>query len=135
MNAAADVRTLGALMTPVPLTIDPSLSLHDAADRMFSHTIRHLPVVDEGHLVGLLSERDITLIDSLPGVERSTVKVGEAMKTQVYTEAPDATIEAVVATMAEKRLGSVVVVEAGNVVGIFTAVDAMRLLSDVLRDG
>ena len=55
-----------AYMTPHPLTITAQETVDDAVSRMVEHRIRHLPVVEEGHLIGLISARDV-LVDAEPG--------------------------------------------------------------------
>jgi CBS domain-containing protein len=49
-------------MTPTPLTISPATSVHEAYRLMQDQHIGHLPVCEDGHLVGLVSERDLRLV-------------------------------------------------------------------------
>lgn len=51
---------VGDVMTPDVITTTPDTSVRDAARTMAQHWIRHLPVVDEGRLVGIISQRDVT---------------------------------------------------------------------------
>lgn len=120
------------VMTPAPITIGRSQTLSDAARRMHEHHIRHLPVLEGGFLFGILSERDIDLVEGLPDVDPDTVKVEEAMTQDPYRVGPDVPVAEVVRTMAEHRYGSAVVMHEGRVAGIFTTVDALHLLADVL---
>ena len=66
-------------MTPAPHTIGRGQSLTVARPLMHEHGIRHLPVLDGGTLVGLLSERDVFLVESLPGTNPTEVRAEEAM--------------------------------------------------------
>jgi acetoin utilization protein AcuB len=59
--------------------------------------------------------------------------VEEAMTLVVYTVAPDAPLDEVADHMADHKIGSVVVLTGGKVSGVFTAVDGLRALADVLR--
>ena len=55
-----------AYMTPAPLTITAQETVEDAVSRMVERRIRHLPVVEEGRVIGLISSRDV-LVDAEPG--------------------------------------------------------------------
>lgn len=120
------------VMTPAPITIGRSQTLSDAARRMHEHRIRHLPVLEGGYLFGILSERDIDLVEGLPDVDPDTVKVEEAMTQDPYQVGPDVPVAEVARTMAANRFGSAVVMHEGRVAGIFTTVDALNLLADLL---
>lgn len=120
-------------MTPTPVTIGRAQSLADAARKMHEHRIRHLPVLEGGYLFGILSERDIDLVEALHDVDPDKVTVEEAMTQDPYTVVPGTPVHAVAAAMAEHKYGTAVVMEEGRVVGIFTTVDAMRLLAEILR--
>ena len=119
-------------MTPCPVTIGRNRSLATAREVMLAHGVRHLPVLDGGRIVGLLSERDLFLVESLPGVNPTNVLVEEAMVAAPYTVAPDTPVAEVVETMMNRKIGSAVVVEGDEVAGVFTSIDALRALSDLL---
>ncbi len=91
--------------------------------------VRHLPVLHGGHLVGVVSERDIGLVEALQG-DLAKVRVDEAMTPDPWTVRRDAAIAEVAATMAEKRIGTAIVIEgADQIVGLFTTTDALRALA------
>jgi acetoin utilization protein AcuB len=118
-------------MTMAPLTIGADQSLKVARQLMSQHHVRHLPVLHGGELVGVLSEREVQSFEALPGSSLLTVE--EAMVPDAYVTSADAPLEAVAGEMARRRLGSAVVVEGSDVVGVFTAVDAYRALADALK--
>ena len=120
-------------MTTTPHTIGSDQTIAKASALMSEHRIRHLPVLRGGHLLGVLSDRDIKLIESFPGVDASKLQVEEAMTEQPYTVAPDMPLDEVVSTMAEKKYGSAVIVQNHKVVGIFTTVDACQALAELLN--
>ena len=120
-------------MSPTPHTIGREQTLSTAHHLMREHRIRHLPVLAGGHLVGLLSERDLSLIESIETVDPETTLVDEAMTQVPYTVGPEAPLDEVVATMAAQRYGSAVVVDGPKVVGVFTTIDALNALLDILR--
>lgn len=125
--------TIQKYMTAMPLTVRPDLPLSAADKLMHDHGIRHLPVLDGGQLVGLVSQRDVRLIETLKDVDPKVVTVEEAMSQDIYEIKPDTSLEEVATNMAEHKYGSAVVVDHGKVVGIFTTVDAMKALVDVLH--
>jgi acetoin utilization protein AcuB len=124
--------TIRAFMTPAPHTIGVEQTIAAAAEMMREHHIRHLPVLDGGRLVGILSERDVAMIGGLPGVNVERLAVAEAMTPDPRALTPDSSLEWVAAEMAQHKFGSMVVVENDRVVGIFTTVDALRALQELL---
>jgi len=120
-------------MTTTPHTIGSDQTIAKASAMMSEYRIRHLPVLHGGHLLGVLSDRDIKLIESFPGVDASKLKVEEAMTEQPYTVTPEMPLDEVVNTMAEKKYGSAVIVQNHKVVGIFTTVDACQALAELLN--
>jgi acetoin utilization protein AcuB len=120
-------------MTTTPHTIGVDQTLQTAHKLMRDHHFRHLPVLQGGKLVGMVTERDLALIETLKDVDPTKVTVEDAMTPAPYTVAPDALLDEVVATMAEHRYGSAVVVDNHHVVGVFTTVDALVAFSDLLH--
>ena len=122
-----------AYMTAAPYTIGPNSSLSKAVKTMREHQVRHLPVVDRDQVVGVLSQRDILIMESLPGVNPTEVRVEEAMVRDVFTAGPQTPVGEVVETMVDRKLGSTIVAEDGHVLGVFTTTDALRALHDLLE--
>jgi len=121
-------------MTRQPWTIRKDATMAQAHSMMRAHAIRHLPVLDGGKLVGIVSQRDLHLIETLPGSDPETVTVEEAMVSDVYVVGPNEPVDVVVDHMADHKQGSAVVVDRrGTVEGIFTTVDALQVLAEVLR--
>jgi acetoin utilization protein AcuB len=120
-------------MSTAPVTVEPTSTIVEAHELLRTHRIRHLPVVTDGRLVGLLSDRDVALVEALAGVNVEEVTVSDAMSKPVYTVAPDALLDDVCLHMAEHKLGSAVVEQNRKVVGVFTAVDGLRALGELLR--
>jgi len=104
-----------------------------AAQRLMRrHTIRHLPVLNAaGNLLGVVSQRDLYFIESLTDVSPESIPVSEAMQDDVLAVAPHDLLSSVARTMAETRIGCVVVMKDAEVVGIFTTIDALRALTEV----
>ena len=126
--------TVEQFMTRTPHTIGQDGSLAAAHRLMREHGIRHLPVVEAGKLVGIVSQRDLHLIETLSFVDPEKVPVSDAMTEDVEVVEPTALLREVAAGMAEKKIGSVVVMKGAWVVGIFTTVDALRALAVLLDE-
>ena len=120
-------------MTPSPHTIGDDQTLARAAEVMHEFQIRHLPVLSGGKLVGMLTERDLALIESMRGVDPKVERARDAMSTEVYSVSPEAALDEVALQMAANKYGSAVVVQNNHVVGVFTNVDACRALGELLR--
>jgi acetoin utilization protein AcuB len=121
-------------MTRSPHAIGHDQSLKLAHERMHHFGIRHLPVLDGGVLVGVLSERDIALIGAISPHQVETTTVEEAMSTEPYAVEPNTDAEVVTAHMAEHKHGCAVVMDGHKVAGVFTTTDALSLLTVLLRE-
>ncbi len=119
-------------MTSSVHTIGASLSLADAARVMKKHQVRHLPVLESGALVGVLSDRDVQVISSMSELDPTCILVEDAMSQAPFTVSPTTPLVEVASHMAETKIGSAVVMENDKVVGVFTTVDGMRVLAQLL---
>jgi len=115
-------------MTPAPHSIGRDQPLSLAQERMRGWGIRHLPVLDGGKLVGILSQRDALLIETLRDIDPARVSVEDAMTSDVYLAGPDTPLIEVASAMAEHKYGCVVIMDGPHLAGIFTTVDALRTL-------
>jgi acetoin utilization protein AcuB len=125
-------RIIREFMTAEPVRIPRDMPLAAAHALMRSARVRHLVVTDGARLVGVLSQRDVYLMETLRGAEPEEASVEEAMVGTPYAVPADAPVAGVARAMWEQRIGSAVVLEAGAVVGIFTRTDALRALAEVL---
>lgn len=119
-------------MTPAVHTIGHDRTVDEAYELMRKHRIHHLPVLDGGKLVGLVSHRDLALVEGLDDLDTSTVRVEEAMSADVFSVADDAPVGEVAHRMAHERFGSAIVQRGKEIVGIFTTTDALRALDFLL---
>lgn len=120
-------------MTTSPHTINASLTLAQAEKMMQEHHIRHLPVLHGGKLIGILSDRDLKMVMAFKDVDPKKVTVEEACTFDPITVSPEAPLDEVVSLMAEKRIGSVLVVDNNKLVGIYTWVDALKSMYEILH--
>lgn len=118
-------------MTTLPHSINAKVSIETAIDLMREHRIRHLPVLTEGKLVGVVTERDVKFASSF---ERSEpLLVEDVMSQDAYAVAPDASLDSVVLEMAEHKYGCAIIQDNKKTVGIFTATDGLRVLGEILQ--
>jgi acetoin utilization protein AcuB len=115
-------------MTMHPYSIGPHEKLSSARRLMRSAGIHHLPVMHDEELVGVISDRDLYPLNSL-----RDVSVGDTMSEPVITVMSQTPLDEVLTLMENQKCGSVVVVGAAGIEGIFTVTDALRAFSDVLR--
>lgn len=131
------------LMTPNPVTVTPDATLAEVWDLMRDRGIRHVPVVDAGTLVGMLSDRDLSRVDlprllTLEGAEalrqELSISVVKVMTPDLVVVEPDTEIDEVVDLLIEHRVGALPVVQTGTgeLIGIVSYVDVLRALRDML---
>jgi acetoin utilization protein AcuB len=119
-------------MTTTPLSVEKTENLLKAAELMQQNHIRHLPVVHQGKVEGILSSTDINLIRSLKHARIEELRVLDCFTPNAYTVSPSAPLNEVMDEMAEKKYGSVIVSDQDRLVGIFTWVDALKATSELL---
>jgi acetoin utilization protein AcuB len=114
-------------------TIGADQTLSVAHRVMREHEIRHLPVLRGGQVVGIVSQRDLHLVETFKDADPDEIIVEEAVSQDVFTVPPEAPLDGVVGIMEDRKLGSVVVMRGDRVEGIFTTTDALHALFRVLR--
>ena len=123
------------IMMGSPVTLTPEDTLDLANDVISLGRIRHIPVVDSGRLVGLLSERSLlgTAASRIFGLRQKSksallksVLIREVMKKQVITVTPETSIKDAAHLMADKKIGCVPVISDGAIVGLVTTTDILR---------
>lgn len=98
---------------------------------MVENKIRHVPVMAGGTVVGVVSERDLLLLEN-SNSDADDMPVEKAMAGNPFIVQQDADLAFVAREMAARRIGSVVVCDADKVLGLFTTTDALRALADAL---
>ncbi len=124
------MRHISELMTHNPQTIGCDQRLDVALAMMRALEIRHLPVLEDGKLVGLLTDGDVPA-----GPDASlTARVSERMRPGPYTVAPDTSLDEVAEMFATCKFEVAFVVAPGDhVLGVFTTVDLARVLVNTLK--
>ena len=118
---------------PQVLGLNDTLDL--AEDIMTMGRIRHLPVLNEGELVGIVSQRDmfrsaaVTALGFAADTQKAlvkTIRIKEIMTEKVVTISPDATVKEAARIMIDKKIGCLPVVEGMKLIGIITETDILR---------
>ena len=121
-------------MTSDPMTIGPDATLGDAYVLMKKHGFRHVPIVENEVLVGIISLTDI-------GRQGATVAailakpLREVMVSNLITIGPEEGADVAAAKMAAKKINCLPVVTDGKLVGIVTTYDLLDVLARYLREG
>lgn len=125
------------IMTKRPVYADSKDSLFDAVKKLYELDIRHLPVLEDGQLVGILSDRDLRAY-AIPLTESHEVafkmekllstKVADVMQTDVISVEAAADLLEVIDIMVEHKVGAVPVLDshAGRLIGIVSYIDVLE---------
>ena len=126
-------------MTEGVVTASPEMTLAEALALTRQHRIRHLPVMEGGKLIGLVTDRDLRL--AMPPIwadERDELReqltrrrVGELMITELITATPDTPVEDAARQLYQNRIGCLPIMEGEELVGILTETDLLRALVEL----
>lgn len=135
MNAGG-VPRVADVMTPFPHAVDAHEDLRTAHAMMREHGIRHLPVMREGRLAGIVSSRELEIALELLDERDPAVAlpVWAVCKRDPYTVELDARLADVADAMANQQIGSVLVTRRGKLAGIITTVDVCRAFAALVRE-
>jgi len=131
------------IMSANPVVVRVDTSIAEALEVLQSAEVRHLPVVEDGEVVGMLSDRDFraaylspladeAALDKLKARMRASVNT--IMSADVVSVAPEADLSEIIDCMLENKIGAVPVVDERNdeLVGIVSYVDILRAQRDAL---
>lgn len=133
---------VGEYMTRDPITVQEDTSMKEAMLLLRTHHIRHLPVANGKMLVGLVSDRDIRRASPslLSGIDKNDYEqvledtpVSRIMTREPFTVTEVTPLVDAVTVLVEKKFGSLPVVDGSELVGIFTEIDAMKILLNHLN--
>ena len=130
------------VMTKNPLVMTPAETIGQADELMTENRIRQLPVVDEGALLGIITDRDIrsflaqsALVEPEERTKVLRTKVSEIMTAEPLTLAPDDDLREAIELLIEEKIGGIPVVDqAEGLVGIVTYVDVLRCFLNRLEE-
>ena len=127
--------TVREIMMGSPVTLKPDDSLKLASDLISLGRIRHIPIVENGKLLGIISERDLmgraanrilNLKEKSKSALLKTVMIKEIMQRRVVTVEPDTPITEAAHLMADRKIGCLPVLGDGTLVGLVTTTDILR---------
>jgi CBS domain-containing protein len=131
-------------MTSPAMVVAPNTTVPAANALMKQYRIRHLPVIENGRLVGIVSQGDLRQASIAAAINADSYElhfmldrltVGKIMTRDVFTVTPDAFIVHAAELMTEHKIAGLPVVEKdGSVVGIVTESDLLRLLVQKLHE-
>lgn len=124
--------TLTSSMTPFPYSVAPESPVSEAHRLMAEHGVRHLPVVSDHDIVGMITPGDIETA-SLRAGPTDGLSVSDCCSRDVYVVDMEEPIEDVLLTLAERRISSAIVTRRGRLAGVFTTVDACQSFGDYLK--
>ncbi|NLD71015.1 MAG: CBS domain-containing protein [Limnobacter sp.] len=120
--------------TPNPITATEDMSIDEVLHLMSEHGVRHLPVVRDDEVVGVISDRDLRLARGLSDEHKFQVRAGDIMSAEPVAVTADMPLDDVAFTMSDRKIGSVIVNERdGTLLGIFTVTDALNALIEITR--
>jgi acetoin utilization protein AcuB len=119
-------------VSPVASTGTEDMKLSDVTKMMREGGFRHLPIVKDNKPVGIISDRDISLLDSLEDL--SDLTVGEVMVREPYCAYSGTSISDVAFEMSSRKIGSALILtQEGELDGIFTSIDGLNALIEIVR--
>jgi len=133
---------IGEMMTRDVISVLPEAKLSAAQEIMEEYGIRHLPVVEHGKLVGIISKGDIREARPSDATTLSvwevnylwdTLKVREVMTTKALTVSPDQPLIEALRIMVARKFSSLPVVTDGALVGIITETDIFNKLITLIE--
>ena len=129
-----DVPDVRSVMTPAPRAVDSMEDSLTALALMEQYGVRHLPVIEKGDLVGIVSERDLRGVRAaLSGAKGEIGPPVRALCSRgPFVASPNDALDVVATEMANRRLGAALVTEGEKLVGIVTTVDLCRVLASLV---
>jgi CBS domain-containing protein len=129
------IPSIKAVMTPFPWYVHLEDSLGLAKEVMRERNIRHLPVTDDGELVGIVTDRDIGLVENAirEPAEREALRVRDVCVLDAFVVELSEPLDRVLSEMAGRHIDSALVVKRGKLAGIFTSTDACHHFGQFLQ--
>jgi CBS domain-containing protein len=124
-------KSIGDVMTSNPQSIEPSTSVADAARLMRDNDVGSLPVVENGRLAGIVTDRDIAVRAVAEGKDPQSTNVSEVYSGDLVTVDPQQDLDEALRLMARHQVRRLPVVEEdGRLVGIVAQADVAQAGDD-----
>jgi acetoin utilization protein AcuB len=135
MKKYKKIPNVGSVMTPFPYFVNSDDQVSVVERLMVEHDIRHIPVQQDGRVVGIVSQRDLYhLLDRfVPETDKDRIRARDIMLDEPYAVAFDTPLNKVALDMAERHIGSIIVLHHEKLAGILSAADICRLLAEILE--
>ncbi len=122
--------------------LDPGASLRAASELMHDNDVRHIPIVEQGHVVGIISDRDLRCYlsdlflsepETTPATARRTLTVRQIMQPKPVAVEPESDLSEVIECILDFKIGAVVVTDTeGRLCGIISYEDILRAAREFL---
>lgn len=119
--------------TPDPITATEATTIDQLNQLMADHEIRHLPILRGAQVVGIVSQRDLKVLENLNIKDKAKICASDIMAPEPVSVSSEATLDEVAFEMSSKKIGSVIVNEGDKFLGIFTVTDALNALIETSR--
>lgn len=126
---------VSAAMTPFPHFVQAEDPVVEVERLMEEYRIRHVPVQQQGQVIGIISERDLHRLvkQSQPRSDKKRIRARDILVRDPYVVEISTPLDVVVSEMAMRQIGSAIVVRHGKLAGILSATDVCRVLAAILR--
>ncbi|HWB22922.1 MAG TPA: CBS domain-containing protein [Gaiellaceae bacterium] len=123
-------KAVAEVMTADPYTISPQTAASEAARIMLERDVGSVPVVEDGHLLGIVTDRDLALRVVAAGRDPNTTKVEEIATADLHSAGPDDSLDEAFDRMSIWRIRRLPVVESDRLVGMLAQADVVHALKD-----
>ncbi len=127
--------SIAVLMQPFPYFVDPDTPVKQIRELMESHNIRHVPIKQQEHIVGIISERDLPQIsnstEALPVDEN--IPARNIMTLDPYVVEIDTPLTTVIFEITERKIGVAIIISLGELVGMVSVIDICRAFGELLN--
>jgi acetoin utilization protein AcuB len=135
MKKYKKIPQVGSVMTTFPYFVNSDDTIAEVERLMDEHQIRHVPVQQDGRVVGIISERDIyrLLERFLPQPQKEQIRARDIMIADPYVVSFEAPLNEIALEMAKRHIGSVIVLHHQKLAGIVSATDICRILAEIFE--
>lgn len=132
---------VGERMSHPIISVTPEIPITTALNIMRQENVRRTPVIKDGELIGIISDRDLLNASPSPATSLSIwemnyliskITVGDVMSKEVFTITTDTPIEHAASIMADNKIGGMPVLKDGKVVGIITETDLFKIFLEIM---
>jgi len=137
MQPQKKIPVVGAVMSSFPYFVEVDERVPKIESLMDEHNIRHVPVQENGRVVGVVSERDLHhfIKRTASAADKAKIRARDVMVVDPYVVPFRTPLNEVVFEMAHRHIGSAIVIRRGKLAGILSSIDVCRILGEYLESG